>query len=246
VLKVVKAADGKELKLKTLRGGSERSLNITPAERPQSQRLPRREASALRDWVRRVQPQAQGEFTLRNPNLQFDLVRPNPGLVLNTETATVAMRSPEIPEGLTITVTREGKKPAKISVKQKERDIETTEDKVNELPDDVRRHVLPMLGRPQRAALNLRRGGIAPGPVPGAPPRPFAPPQPGAPARPPQVGADVVFPAPLVQEGRVRVRSLENDPLAGGVERRIQDLERRLEELQRSIRGRDEDKGERK
>jgi hypothetical protein len=258
VLKAVKAADGKELKLKILRGGSERSVSITPAERPESQRIVRSSAArstALSEWIRRVQPEAASGVIAANPNLEFNLVRPGTALALQPQIGISPNAPPELPESLSITVTREGKKPAKISIKQKERDIEITEDKLNELPDDLKRYVAPMLGRPQRAALNLRTSRLAPPQFPGAPPQPavlptpVAPPQPGQraePGRAPQAGGAIVVPAPAGEEGgRVRVRAIAADPLVGGVERRIQDLERRLEELQRSIR-RDDSRDEKK
>jgi hypothetical protein len=135
----------------------------------------------------------------------------------------------QLPESLSITITREGKQPAKIKVKQQEREIETTEDKVGELPEDLRRYVEPMLGRP-RATLNLR----------GAP---------GAPQRAtlrlnnrPGAAADVIIPAPPgAEQPQRRVRAL---PPGGpeDVEKRLEALERRLDELQRTVRPLDDRK----
>jgi hypothetical protein len=143
-------------------------------------------------------------------------------LVLSNPELPLMRFSAGLPDSLSITITREGKHPAKIKVKQEEREIETTEDKVNELPEDIRRYVEPMLGRP-RAALNLR-----------------AAPQRAAlrlDARPGEA-ADVIIPAPPgAEQPRRRVRALTPGG-PEGVEKRLEALERRLDELQRTVRPR--------
>jgi hypothetical protein len=241
VLKVVKEADGKEIKLKVLRGGSERIVAVTPTERPEGKFTvvaPEGTAQDAIRWWQQVQPGGAGVFQ-PNANLEFNLVKPSPGVLLPGR-HTYALARTELPEDLSITITREGKKPAKISVKQKERDIETTEDKVQELPEDLRRFVEPMLGR-QRAALNLTPapGGrpfnmrVAPRAVP---PMQVAPPQQAKPA-------DVLIPPPAGQEQRrVRVRALPPGGAPAAVEQRIEALERQLKELERAIKESDDKK----
>ena len=209
-------------------------MTLTPAERPESQRVVARSGrrtSALSEWIRRVQPGAAGGVFQANPGLEFNVVRPGTALALQPEIAYPRNAPSELPESLSITVTREGKKPAKISIKQKERDIETTEDKLNELPDDLKRvrcsHARPAAERgAQLAYVSLSGSSVSRSaqpalpavlpqppqqPRPGIAPQPVAPPQPRQPREP----------------GRAA------DPLTRGVESRILDLERRLEELQR-------------
>ena len=77
----------------------------------------------------------------------------------------------------------------------------------------------------------------------GGPPRmnlTLPPPQAG---RPPQPSADLLVPAPRGQEGaQKRIRVLPPGRGAEGFERRVAELERRLDELQREVRRRDKPK----
>ncbi|MEX2138010.1 MAG: PDZ domain-containing protein [Pirellulales bacterium] len=231
VLMAVKAADGKEIKLTLLRGGSERTLNVTPAERPKRHTVTVDPITTeyhkdLNRWFQLVQPGTPpGTVTL--PKVDFNVVKPGGALVLrNTLAAHMTL-----PDGLTITVTREGQQPAKISIKQKEREIETTEDKLNELPEDLRRYVEPMLGRGGPGSLQLRASNTTSG---GPPQIRVAPPRPSL---------DALHPAPPGQEGpQKRVRALPRGRGPQAVERRIEELERRLDELQREVRSGDEKK----
>jgi PDZ domain-containing protein len=247
VLKAIKAADGKDIKLTLLRGGSERSVTIKPAERPKDQTQVPRAPEHLTDvltWLKQAQPKADGSITLDPTTLEFNVVRPRAALVLHDNVHN-APRT-ELPESLSITITREGKNPAKISIKQKERQIETTEDKLEAIPEDLRRYVESMLSRP-RAELNLRtrRTLVAPPlAVPPQLPTPPAPAQPGAPptaATPPQPETgDVLIPAPPGQElHQKRVQPFPPGGARAGVEKRIEDLERRIDELQRAVRDHD-------
>jgi len=232
VLKAVKAADGKDIRLTLLRGGSERSVSVTPAERPTKAVVARAPEGAkeFARWFQGVQPGAPPGFVQQWPNLQFDVVKPGQAFVLSNPQWPMARPPAQLPDSLSITITREGKQPAKIKVKQDEREIETTEDKVGELPDDIRHYVESMLGRP-RAALSLRAA-------------------PGGPARgrfrldaSPGAAGDIVIPAPAgAEQPQRRVRSLPAGGPAAGVEKRVEELERRLESLQREVRGHDEAK----
>ena len=48
---------------------------------------------------------------------------------------------------MTVTISKQGKEPAKITVKQGDKSWEVTEDDLDQLPEEVRPHVEPMLGR---------------------------------------------------------------------------------------------------
>jgi membrane-associated protease RseP (regulator of RpoE activity) len=223
VLKAVKVADGKELKLTLLRGGSERSVSVTPAERPKRDvaAFAPKDAGSVATWIQslnQLQPGAGAEW----PNVQFDVVKPGQAWVLDDNQ--FQFRTTALPEDLSISITREGKAPAKIKIRQKEREIETTEDKLSELPEDLRRYVEPMLGR-GRAAMSF--GGA----------RGLAPPAPRLRlnAKAGRSGDVLITPPPGAETQERRVRVL---PPGGpeGVEKRLEALERRLDELQRAVR----------
>jgi PDZ domain len=246
VLKAIKAADGKEIRLTLLRGGSERSITLKPAERPKeptnSARAPEYITHDVLSWLNQVQPGAR--ININREPLDFNVVRPRAALVLHDH----LVRTPttELPESLSITVTREGKNPAKISIKQKERQIETTEDKLDAIPEDLRRYVESMLSKP-RAELNLRTRHTLIAPPAAAPQPVVTPPSPVPPAAPPHAatppqpaGGDVLIPTPPGQElPQRRVRPLPPGGPPAGVEKRIEDLERRIDELQRAVRDHD-------
>jgi hypothetical protein len=214
VLKVIKDADGKELRLTLLRGGSERTLTVTPTERPKREvvvRTPQGRQNVAR-WFENFQQLQQGLPTdLTDPNVQFNVVKPGQAWVFPNQDWQIAPRAATLPEDLSISVTREGKQPAKITIKQKERVIETTEDKLEEVPEDLRRYVEPMLGRARAAWRRQAKSRD-----------------------------DVLIPAPPGQENPQKViRALPPGRAPGGVERRLEDLERRFKDLERSLDNRD-------
>lgn len=224
LIEAVKAADGKELTLRLLRGGSERTIKVTPAERPNEGELsldvegqPQRDV--LRTWIQRVQP-GRGVRGLElvpgtEEKYEYRIVRPGEGMVLGGAI--------DFPEHLKINITKEGKKPARITVEQKEGKWEVTEDKLGELPADVRPHVERMLGRGGPLRLGFRSG-------PGGP-RADVVPAPVQPPQPQQRRLRVAPPAP--QQGD-----------QGKLERRLEELEKNLDQLRQQIEKRGDDKRE--
>jgi hypothetical protein len=208
VLKTIKNAEGKELRLTLLRGGSERSLTVTPAERPNRDvvvRVPQKGEDVAR-WVENFQQFQQGiPRGWTDPNLQFNVVKPGQAWVFPGQDWRIAQPATTLPEDLSISVTREGKRPARIKIQQKERLIETTEDKLEEIPEDLRRYVQPMLGR-TRATLRRQANW-----------------------------SDALIPAsPGKEAPQQRVRRLP--PESGqNIEQRLESLERRFKELQQSL-----------
>ena len=92
----------------------------------------------------------------------------------------------EFPKDLSIQINKEGDKPAKIHVKQGDREWNVTEDKLGELPDDVRPHVHHFFGSlwgpglKEMAMRSFVGGGLkmalpATPAVPGVPGTPAAP-----------------------------------------------------------------------
>jgi membrane-associated protease RseP (regulator of RpoE activity) len=210
VLKSVKQADGKEMKLTILRGGSERMVTVTPAERPQ----PKGDITTARSFL-----------DLYRTGNNVDVIRPGPAIVLRNDDLAHGERL-ELPDDLTITITRHGKEPAKIKIKQQEREIETTEEKLSEVPDDLQRYLGPMLAGPR-------------GPFGFWTQRMLGAPQVDM-HQPPREGrlrvemghdakGDVLIPAPAGKKIRV-----ERLPVGGpaNVEQRLRELERRVDELQ--------------
>lgn len=144
--RLVMASDGKALKVRYLRGGKQATAEVTPVERPAQMNfawtVPEGDQALIQNWLERLRP-GMGPYP---PALRFF----RPGMVLPPEAAAEAT----LPDDMSVTISKQGKQPAKISVKQGEESWEVTEDKLDELPDAVRLPVERMLGR-NRFGVNL-------------------------------------------------------------------------------------------
>jgi hypothetical protein len=140
LIKGVSESGEKEIKLLLLRGGKEQAISVKPAERPSDEAVARIHERVigpedLRVWLGehgKVETDGQGRFTLRMLG---------PGI-----TAAQALgKTAEFPNGLSISVSKENDQPAKIVAKKDGKTYETTEDKLGELPEDIRGHVERLL-----------------------------------------------------------------------------------------------------
>ncbi len=124
LIAVVNDAQGKPLKLSYIRGGERREAEVTPAPRDELRAYP-------------VPTPAGGPVNIQ-------ILRP--GRMVPPHLA-LRLWQRELPEDMTVTIKKHGKEPAQISVSQGDKTWEATEDKLDELPAEVRQHVEPMLGR---------------------------------------------------------------------------------------------------
>ena len=147
LMKAVDEAKENELALEIIRGGKPMTMKATPAKRPDVQDLRR---NAYRDDVR-----AWFDRFNRGDDNNYRYRFFGPGAVLPGG-------EKGLPKGVSVSITRSGGEPAKITVKKGEETWEIGEKELDKLPDDVRPHVERMLGR----------GVLA---LPGVPPVPVAP-----------------------------------------------------------------------
>jgi hypothetical protein len=141
LVEAIEAAKDEPIELEVLRGGKSMTIKVTPGKRPEQRRfpgryLPEQDLGELRRWME----------TLRRGEAPRDGLRSRffgPGAMLPP-----GGESQKLPKGLTITITRSGDEPAKITVKRGDESWEVTEEKLDELPEDIRPHVARMLGRP--------------------------------------------------------------------------------------------------
>jgi membrane-associated protease RseP (regulator of RpoE activity) len=124
----VEKSEGKEITLHLLRGGEKQTVKVTPTKR---EKMPRAEdlPGEVRRWI---------ELHRAGPDGWRTEVRPG---VLGLR----ALAPHKLPKDMTVTITKEGESPAKIVVKQGDKTWETTEDKLKDLPEEVRKHVAPMV-----------------------------------------------------------------------------------------------------
>jgi hypothetical protein len=185
---VLDAAKGKKLPLEILRKGKPVTVEITPAKRPEGEisTLLRpagpEAAETMRKWLERMRPgDAQGR------DFNFYYVRP--GVVVARPGAAA-----ELPDNLTVSITRQGKNPAKITVTRGDQTWEIGEDNLDKLPADIRPHVERMLRHNMRGLLGPRMEGLLAPPAAPTPSPPAAKPgarsekrrEAGAPSGPPK------------------------------------------------------------
>ncbi|MEJ5340247.1 MAG: PDZ domain-containing protein [Thermogutta sp.] len=203
LVNLVQEKKDKPIEIKVFRKGTTETVTVTPAPRPAGAwEFPPpfpgtfADPKAWEKWLESFRQRLPGQ-----PPLVFRFYHPGvivpPGESLN------------IPKNMTIVITKEGDKPAKIVVQKENQKWEVTENELDKLPPDVRPHVEKML-----------RGSARPGVVEVKP----AVPQEGVPRalirpwREPSTEA----------EGRMdkleeKVKSLEN---------RLKTLEKKLEQSQ--------------
>jgi PDZ domain-containing protein len=223
LIRTVEESGGKELGLRVIRAGKEEQVKVTPSERPKQEQGKEQKSDSedVRRWIGELKLDGPRELlgeALRNPRdvYRYSIVRPQQAIVLSQRA------SSGLPEGTSITITREGKNAAKISVKRDAGTWDVTEDDLSKLPDDVRPLVERMLGRVQGATARLRRQLVEPPTVQLAPPA-----VPGTPVPPLRVDR---LPAP---PERVRVLP---PPVLRQADDKIKELEDRLRKLEDELR----------
>jgi len=147
-------AKGAPLALGLIRAGKAQKIVVTPAKRPE---LPPGEGIApvppYPEWQEYIQ-----QFLPR----RLDGTRPyrfrffHPGVILPPGAAV----SGPIPGDLSVTINKQGDRPANVVVKRGDQTWEVTEETLDELPDDVRIHIEPMLGRMPGGVLGRMPGGV--------------------------------------------------------------------------------------
>jgi len=135
LLEVVQAAKGKEFKLELARDGELKTLAVTPGKRPDRPREPSDRDGAKMDRLYQLFDRDGGPL-----RMQFF----HPGMLLPPG----AMARTTLPDDMSVKINKQGKKPAEIEVTQGDKSWKVTEDKLSDLPEDVRNHVAGFLGRP--------------------------------------------------------------------------------------------------
>ena len=167
LVQAIEATKEGKLKIELLHDGKPKTVEVTPAKRPEEARRPGGEKSAadwetMQNWLQGMWSNGEGGGDGLGP-LKFRIIRPGaivPGDVLVTE---------PLPPNMSIVITKEGDHPAKIVVKRGNEKWELTEKELDKLPADVRPHVERLLGRGLRgivgpmASFNFDQNVPAPG-----------------------------------------------------------------------------------
>lgn len=161
--KVIADTGDKESKVVIVHEGKEKTVTVTPAERPDTMPMPlippATDLKELKDWMEKLQKGELGEHPLRMWSMQ-------PGVVIPKEWKDFHLPNPSRPlqlqffppKNTSVTITRAEEGPAKIVVKKDGKTWEVNEDELDKLPDDVRQIVKGMLGR--RPAIAFPGGNL--------------------------------------------------------------------------------------
>lgn len=161
LIRVVDASQGKEMKLELYRGGKPLTIQLTPAKRPTTEartiraRLPGGKFDEEIKGLEKALESLKGKAGEEALGLFFA----RPGVM--TPPRVEVLKRHELPKNMTIDINKEGDKPAKIRVKKDDQQWEVSEDKLGELPPDVRTQVQQFLSRPLRVSAEMKGPAIA-------------------------------------------------------------------------------------
>jgi hypothetical protein len=232
LVKAVDEAKETELSIALLRGGKEMTLKVTPMKRPQPEaletrvvRVPVGASSELQAEIKKLE-EALAQLKGKVGGDGLSLMFARPGVV----TARAYARSSNLPKDVSVTVTKEGEQPAKIHVKKGDQEWNVTEDKMGELPDDVRPHVHQFFGRLWAPGLKeMAERSLVGGPKVA----PYAP-TPTVPAPPPPATSPV--PAPPTASGEARTpRAFSYRIESRGTDDKLDEIMKELKSLRKDL-----------
>ncbi len=139
LLKAVNAAKSKKLALELIREGKKVTVNVQPEKRPE--RLGKSaggwgdaaDMQALEGWLSHMLP-GEGSPTWMRVIGPSVILPPGAPLYQN------------LPDNVTVTITKHGQDPARITVQDGSKTTSVTEKELDKLPKDIRSYVDPMLG----------------------------------------------------------------------------------------------------
>jgi hypothetical protein len=197
LVKAVDASQGKELTITIVRNGKNQTIKVIADKRPKSERgevgiddvkrtLAARspelaaEIKQLEESLEKLKGKIGKEglgFWLAKPAV----VAPRVDVRIPENWRGAVAKAAEFPKDLSVQINKEGGQPVKIHVKVRDKEWDVTEDKLGELPGDLRPYVEQMLGKAAAAykAVRVTPGGKVEGDVQIAPlpPRPPVPPK---------------------------------------------------------------------
>lgn len=155
VIEAVNESEGHELHFKVLRAGKPIVITIKPAIREgylghvhyaaDAEKAAKEATRRIEIELRELEETLHEKLKDAGVHLRMHLIQPGRfvqrGFILNSD------KPEDFPEDLTIEVRKHGKEPAKIEVKQGDKSWTVTDDKLDELPEEVRKHVKALLGR---------------------------------------------------------------------------------------------------
>jgi hypothetical protein len=151
LIKSVEASQGKEITIIILRDGKNSTIHVAPVKRPASE-TQRYKVSPFGAEIKGLE-EALAKLKGKAGDDKLGLWFARPGVVAPQ---LKVFKPTELPKNVSVRINKEGDKPAKIHVKKDDQEWEVTEDKLGDLPEDVRVHVQQFLVRPMTLRLNTK------------------------------------------------------------------------------------------
>lgn len=157
LMKLVEQEGGKEVPVRILRGGTQRELTITPAERPSRYAIFDAVPGAAEFHERLKDLPGDGARWLDDNRLRMLFVKP--GVMLPGD----LLRAEDFPEKLNINVNKQGNEPARITVVYGDQRWEIRDGEFDKLPEEIREHVRRFADGPKQLKVRILRspGGTA-------------------------------------------------------------------------------------
>jgi hypothetical protein len=222
-LKIVDEAGPKELDVVVLRQGKKHSLKITPAERPSTLELNVQAKPTKKfDDIERFFLDQAAQAGIKNSGIDFHLV--GPGVAVLPERPTAV----KLPDNVSIRISKQGDQPARIEVRRGDDRWNVSDDKLGDLPEDLRPHVARLLGRQQNIRARTTLDAVRSIRLPDLPKAESGP------ARI-TIRPNVTIDKPVAPPKAVAVLSRPG-PAAPSLERKLDDVLRKLDELIKELR----------
>jgi membrane-associated protease RseP (regulator of RpoE activity) len=170
LVKALIASEGKEIEVKLLRAAKPMTVKVTPTAeqlRFTGLGIPSEEVEVE---IRKLESKIREKLKDAGVDVRMQLIRPGHFVPKWTFEADGPA---DFPEDLQVVVRKHGKEPAEIEVKRGDKSWTVKENELDKLPEDVRKHIEPYLGRvpaTARFAVALPTGKKFNVPVPAVPP----------------------------------------------------------------------------
>jgi hypothetical protein len=196
LVKSVEASQGKEMTLRVVREGKDRTVTVIATKRPETAKVLRVRRPEFAEEIKRLE-EALAHLKAKAGNKGVDLLFARPAIVAPKAEMNQAFsfffeggKPADFPNDLSVQVNKRGKEPAQIHVKRGDKEWNITEKEIDQLPEELRPHVMHYLGKgsayargPRALHLNPQgkvEGEIRIPPMPPMPPRPPVAPRPAA------------------------------------------------------------------
>ena len=236
LVKSVEKIKGGVLTIIAVRGGKQITASVSPAKRPKAEdsadvlKSLRVRVPELGAEIEQVEA-ALAKLKAKTGGAGVNLFFPKPAMVAPR----VDVKAVELPKNMTVKITKEGNLPAKVLVKKENQEWEVTEEKLSELPEDVRKHVQQYLNQPHNFQMHYKGqvGSVQMSPESPleykiVPPTRYTPARAATPAKP-------ASPAGAYAPQVARVQSYRVEREDKAVESKLDAILKKLDQLQKEV-----------